>query len=310
MTSFVYFQEDHRGVYVGWSAQPEKRSRTHRGEGRQLLAVMPAREADETLLHGTFKPFLVPGTGSIYRDDSVWDFVAWLVARGYATKDLAAVRHLPLLPYDVWRPERAGSPWEDPNGQLSLASQMDRRERTSRVNELVHLSSDTDEWLTPPHVIDRARLAMGGIDTDPASCAKANEWIGAELWYSRNVDGLNPQHPWKGRVWLNPPYGRGDRSAGSFCDRLIREMAVGNVSAAITCLNLNSGCSRWFDLLWTHASRHLIWRGRIDFVRPDGVPSDSSPSKGTILSYLGNDPVEFDTYFRDVGALLAAEGGP
>jgi hypothetical protein len=304
---YVYFQADLQpgAIYIGWTEEPVKRDRAHRREGRELLAILRAGKAEEGQLHAAFAALRIEGRPSVYHGDRVWDFVAWLQARGYAVKDLATVGHLPVLPYEVWRPERAGSPWEEPSGQLSLASQMDRRERTSRVSELVHLSSDTDEWLTPPQVIDRARKAMGGIDTDPASCAKANGWIGARIWYSRQIDGLNPQHPWEGNVWLNPPYGRGQYAASAFCARLIQERQAGTVAAAITCLNLNSAGSNWFDQLWMHASRHLVWRGRIDFIRPDGEPNGSSPSKGTILSYFGENPAAFDAQFQDVGTLVA-----
>ena len=41
-----------------------------------------------------------------------------------------------------------------------------------------------------------------------------------------------------------------------------------------------------------------------DFIRPDGEPNGSSPSKGTILSYFGGDPAAFDAQFRDVGTLI------
>jgi len=63
--------------------------------------------------------------------------------------------------------------------------------------------STTNEWLTPEYIID----ALGPFDLDP--CAppdKRRPWDTAGEHYSEPQDGLSL--PWRGRVWLNPPYGR------------------------------------------------------------------------------------------------------
>ena len=68
-------------------------------------------------------------------------------------------------------------------------------------------SSSSVEWFTPPDVIEAARATMGGIDLDPASCARANELVRAAKYFTKDDDGL--RHPWHGaRVFLNPPGGR------------------------------------------------------------------------------------------------------
>lgn len=58
----------------------------------------------------------------------------------------------------------------------------------------------TDEWLTPPYIIE----SLGEFDLDP--CSPVNRpWDTAKHHYNINDDGLSKD--WFGRVWLNPPYG-------------------------------------------------------------------------------------------------------
>ena len=57
-------------------------------------------------------------------------------------------------------------------------------------------------WLTPPHIIK----ALGAFDLDP--CASLDRpWDTANHHYTIEDDGLT--QPWFGRIWLNPPYGKG-----------------------------------------------------------------------------------------------------
>jgi len=306
----IYFQETQDGsVYFGHSEKPAKRGRSHANDGKVLVAVRPgtgqAKGTDEDQIHEFFKADLVPGRGkSTYSGDRIWRYIEWLIIRGYAVRSYEEAEMLPSLPLEVWHPSKTGDAFTEASGQGLLVPAGDRRERVEYASSLVHLMSKSDQWLTPPAVIDAARRTLGGsIATDPASCLQANSWIRAQHWYSIDFDGLHPDHPWRGTVWLNPPYGRGDHSAGAFAARLVAEMKEGNVTAAITCLNVNSIGSLWFGSVWDHAAVHLIWRGRIDFIKPAG-DEDSAPSKGTILSYFGPDPAVFCREFGPYGVLL------
>jgi hypothetical protein len=90
--------------------------------------------------------------------------------------------------------------------------------------------SDQNDWRTPRKYLEAARATMGAIDLDPASSAEANETVEAHKFYTKEENGL--LLPWKGRVWLNPPYGG---EARLFIERLLKEYQVGNVTA---------GCAR------------------------------------------------------------------
>lgn len=70
----------------------------------------------------------------------------------------------------------------------------------------VRHTSKSVEYYTPPYVVDAARQVMGGIDLDPASCARANEIVRATQYFTVRDDGL--AQVWRAdRVFLNPPGG-------------------------------------------------------------------------------------------------------
>src|SRR5207253_227146 len=98
------------------------------------------------------------------------------------------------------------------------------------------------EWYTKPEWIARARAVMGGIDLDPASCAFAQRVVRASEWFDRKRDGL--AQPWHGRVWINPPYGRG--LLDKFIKKLIDERA--NYEQAIA-LVISLTETEWFQNL-------------------------------------------------------------
>lgn len=95
-------------------------------------------------------------------------------------------------------------------------------------------------------VVEAAREVLGGIDLDPASSELANETVKARQFYTEQDDGLSESKRWRGRVWMNPPYGG---QAEGFVNKLLEEYEAGNVSAAIALLNSRSMATRWFQPL-------------------------------------------------------------
>jgi hypothetical protein len=69
-------------------------------------------------------------------------------------------------------------------------------------------SSESSEHHTPPSIVEPARVTLGVIDLDPASCEEANGWTKATRIFTREDDGYTK--PWSGRVFLNPPGGLSD----------------------------------------------------------------------------------------------------
>jgi ParB family chromosome partitioning protein len=153
-------------------------------------------------------------------------------------------------------------------------------------------SSETNEWYTPALYVEAARRVLGGIDLDPASCAEANVIIQAARFYTESDDGL--RQAWKGRVWLNPPYGR---RASSFVAHLASQYTAGNITAAVVLVASSATSTTWFRPLSDGAL--CFTDHRINF---NGVKGNTT---GSIFAYLGSDREAFKAEFAQFGMVVA-----
>lgn len=169
------------------------------------------------------------------------------------------------------------------------------RKREASKNTAAVTQSLTNEWYTPAEYIEAARRVLGGFDLDPASCEEANQVVQAARFHSERDPGL--AHEWKGRVWLNPPYGR---LAGEFVVNLAREYDAGNVTAAIALVNAHCTDTTWFRPLWDHTL--CFTHGRLNFGA--GTARRSGSTHGSVFAYLGPDPQAFAAEFTRYGAIM------
>jgi hypothetical protein len=102
--------------------------------------------------------------------------------------------------------------------------------------------SGDNEYLTPTQYVEAARDVLGTIDLDPASCPEAQAIVQATHFFTKDEDGL--QHPWRGKVFLNPPFSRD--LVGRFVRKLIAECETGRVQEAVLLTSSNTS-SRWFQ---------------------------------------------------------------
>ena len=152
-----------------------------------------------------------------------------------------------------------------------------------------------DEWSTPPEIIDLVHTFFGCIDTDPASNEVPQKRIKAKRYFTKADNGL--EHPWTGKVFLNPPYSR--RLIVKFTDKLLAELASGRATAAILLVN-NCADTAWFKRAARAAAVICFPQGRIKFLTPEGVMM-GSPPRGQALLYFGHDPEGFKQAFRHLG---------
>lgn len=89
---------------------------------------------------------------------------------------------------------------------------------------------------------------MGNIDLDVASSRIANEYVGADKYYTPSDDSLNSQ-PWYGKVYLFPPNGI------YYWDELKERWNKGRTKSKI----FTSSHAVWFRRLYRE-----WWKGNVD----------------------------------------------
>jgi hypothetical protein len=144
---------------------------------------------------------------------------------------------------------------------------------------------------------------MGGIDLDPASSRLAQETVRASVFYTAETDGLG--RPWRGRVWLNPPY-RADL-IGRFVRKLLDELEAGDVPEAVLLVHARTD-ARWFHHAALSAAALCLTLGRIRFEAPEG-PADS-PTTGSAFFYFGTRPDTFAATFGAYGIVFLDRAPP
>lgn len=127
-----------------------------------------------------------------------------------------------------------------------------------------------DEYLTPPEIIK----ALSSFDLDP--CSPINRpWDTAKLHFNVKVDGL--AQPWKGRVWLNPPYGRKTL-------KWLHKMSIHDNGIAL--IFARTDTKMFHDLVWSQANAILFLKGRLFFYSVEGKQfKHNSGSPSCLVAY-------------------------
>lgn len=125
----------------------------------------------------------------------------------------------------------------------------------------------SQRWITPKWIT----ALLGPFDLDPCEDVE-QPWHHAKRWYTTN--GL--ERPWRGRVWLNPPFGQETA-------QWIARLAEHGNGIALTFARTDT---RWFhQWVFEHANGLLFLRGRPKFCRPDGTELGNSGGAIVLIAY-------------------------
>jgi DNA N-6-adenine-methyltransferase (Dam). len=173
--------------------------------------------------------------------------------------------------------------------------------RPTAGRHAVHFSSESPEHYTPALLLDAVRQVMGSIDLDPCSNSLKRPNVPARRHYTAAEDGL--RHPWSGRVFLNPPYGR---ELAPWILKVREEWTSGKVRELVALLPARTD-TEWFNVLTRDTDDLVVCFlfGRLTFVgNTDPAPFPS------MVGYFGPKHDRFARVFSPLGSLWQRPGSP
>jgi phage N-6-adenine-methyltransferase len=135
-------------------------------------------------------------------------------------------------------------------------------------------SSAHQGWETPPGLAAVLMAASGGFDLDPcaATSDKRRARVKARLLLTAEDDGLLV--PWRGKVFVNPPYGR---ALGAWARKCASEAA--RRRAVVVGLVPARPDTRWWHEHIAGQAHVFMLRGRLQF----GVGRNSAPFPSAVV---------------------------
>lgn len=198
-----------------------------------------------------------------------------------------------------------------------------KRLKLLEAHQLVNQDSGDVEYYSPREIVSRARTVLGDIDLDPSSSVIANQAVQAKTFFDLEKNGL--LQPWFGKVWMNHPFSRSEKACKPRCtkkrckkrgyclnedhpgntewiQKLTTEYDAGNIDEAI-CITFASTSEGWFKPLLAHPQCFV--HGRVNYYLPNGKVK-RGVTKGSVVTYLGNNPARFNAVFSDIGTVKKA----
>ncbi|MFN3380694.1 MAG: DNA N-6-adenine-methyltransferase [Runella zeae] len=125
------------------------------------------------------------------------------------------------------------------------------------------------DWLTPPELVKK----LGYFDLDPC-CPLDAPFYHAKQNFTIDEDGLSQD--WFGRVYLNPPYGKG-------MELWIEKLKFHGNGIALIFARTETKC--FFDHIWNAADALLFVKGRIRFYHVSGIQGGTSGAPSVFVAY-------------------------
>lgn len=198
--------------------------------------------------------------------------------------------------------------------------------------QLINQTSGEVEYYSPEELTNAARLCMGSIELDPASCPEANLTINADQFFTKEDDGLKLL--WRAKtVWMNHPFHKQEnkcKTPHDLCTKKtcqkrgyhIDEDLPGNapwINKILTAYQnferrlfagdqVEEACILTYALtseVWLRpllCYPHVLLHGRTSFRLPGGRLAEQN-TKGCMITYLGLNVFAFSDAYKQFGSV-------
>lgn len=127
----------------------------------------------------------------------------------------------------------------------------------------------SDEWYTPKYIFDALGITFDMDVAHPRDHTHTHVPARSFLY----EDALSQE--WRGTIWMNPPFGNGDKAKLKWMDRFFDH----DDGIALT---PDRTSAPWFQRSWRRADLCLFIGPKVKFVRPNGSLGEQ-PGTGTVL---------------------------
>lgn len=153
------------------------------------------------------------------------------------------------------------------------------------------MSSESSDWLTPDHILDKIWIFWGDTDLDPCASLSDPTHTRAHVNYTIKDNGLRDW--WHGKVFCNPPYGK---ELPIWINHALRCYGMSNNTQILLLIPART------DTLIIQSL--LTWptcfiKGRLKFSN-----SKNSAPFPSMLTYLGDRKHAFVDAFKDLGRIM------
>jgi phage N-6-adenine-methyltransferase len=147
-------------------------------------------------------------------------------------------------------------------------------------------ASVVHNWRTPQDLLERLYRVFGPFDLDPCSPThdRAKAPVRARIHFTENDDGLSL--PWRGSVFLNPPYGR---ELPLWISKARSEVVSGNAKTAVALIPARTDTAWWHNDIANRADVFFL-RGRLRF----GDGAQSAPFPSALIVWGGDEQIVGD----------------
>lgn len=166
----------------------------------------------------------------------------------------------------------------------------------------VLFSKDSDEWATPPELLQLCVDVMETISLDPCdSHDHPNPFAKRSFFIDTVPNSLDrvwgpPDQAWT--LYLNPPFSNIKR----WTEKLVKEYELGHVKEAIALLPARTD-THWFSDIAQETKAFCFLKGRVGYIPPTGTAPAKAPFPSVVL-YIGWRKDRFLEVFADKGLCL------